>query len=206
MDNLRIATVFLFLSLFTQVAFTQEISFGVKSGINISKLTTSDERFEFFPVVTPHGGLYLRGRIKNIALQSEFLLNKITTRRKHVDDYANPQSRYTERIKYMSIPVLAKVYFMDFITVYAGPQFNILRAAERQFDPVFSFQSPAQNVNGEYFPWDISIAAGAGVDLRMGFSAEIRYLHGVQNIYNVTSGVEQHSRVWQLSVGWNFLR
>ena len=195
-----------FASMLNQKTFAQEINFGVKSGVNLSNLQTSDELFEFFPRVNTHSGLFLRARIKNFALQSEFLFSRVSANRKHIDDYANPQSRYTERLKYMSIPVLVKAYFVDFINVYAGPQINILRSAERQFDPVFSFQSPAQNVNGEYFPWDISLAAGAGVDLRMGFSAEIRYNHGLQNIYNVVSGVEQKSRVWQLSLGWNFLR
>ncbi len=206
MKVLRVLLVLITLVIVSGKAFSQEMNFGVKTGMNMSNLETSDELFEFFTRYSPHVGIFVRGRIKNIALQPELILSRISASRKHVNDYSNPQSRYTERVNYLSIPVLLKVYFMDFIHVHAGPQFNILRSAEREFDQVFSFQSPPVDVTNEYFASDVSFSAGAGIDMRMGFSAEIRYSPGIQNIYNVVSGEERKYSLIQLSVGWNFLK
>lgn len=184
----------------------QELNFGIKGGINYNMMSTSDDFHEFWPRVGTHAGGFIRFRYKNLALQSELLLSRVSGDRKHIDDYMFPQARFTERVNYMSFPVLVKVYFMDFIHFHVGPQFNLITQVEREPDMVFSFQAPKQNVTAEYFPWDLSAAVGAGIDLRAGLVAEIRYNHGLQNMYNVISGEERRHNLWQISIGYSFLR
>lgn len=202
-----IFTLFLFAFLGTATTSdAQEFNFGVKTGLNLSELKTSDEFYVFTNRINPHIGLFLRGRFKSIALQSEILVSRSSADRWYFIREQFPQSRYRERFAFISIPVLAKVYFLDFIHVSAGPQFNLIHKVTRKPDMVFSFQAASYDVTNEYFPTDMALTFGTGVDLRIGLSAEIRYIYGIQNMYNVTSGEERRLNVIQLSFGYNFLR
>ena len=109
----------LFLLTFTSLTFAQGIKAGLKAGINYSNYTGSDVNAE--AITSFHAGLVLEAKIfKNFSLQPELLYSTQGAK------IVNFGEEFKNELGYISIPVLAKFYLNDELSLELGPQFSFL--------------------------------------------------------------------------------
>lgn len=175
----------------------QNSSFGIKGGLNLTNLkgedATYDSRSGF------HAGIFMRERFSKVAIQPEILLSTQST-----DVSSTALGDYQDKFAYLNIPIMIKFYLIDGLNIHAGPQFGFLLDGDRTYSGPLG--SSSDDIKDYYKGSDISLSFGAGWDLPFGLSADLRYNLGVQDINEASSGEEVKSRVFQVSLGWNFLR
>jgi hypothetical protein len=111
---------------------------------------------------------------------------------------------YQDNFTYLSVPVMVKFYIIDGLNLHLGPQFGFLIDGERKFQNPLSEGS--RDIKDYYKKSDISVSLGGGWDLPFGLNLDVRYNIGIQDINNVSNGEEAKSRVFFVSLGWNFLK
>ena len=180
------------------VPVSAQVGFGIKAGLNLSDLKVDDPKGTYESATGYHAGLFLRAKFSKVAIQPEVLLFTQST------DVESILGTYTDSFTYLSVPVMFKFYLISGVNIHAGPQFGFLLDGERKFDTRL-FQG-SSDIKDYYKSTDVSVSVGAGWDLPFfPLNLDVRYNIGVQDINNFESGEETKSRVFQVSLGWNFL-
>lgn len=180
------------------VAQAQDAAFGLKGGINLSTFNLDDTDATYDSRTGFHAGLFVRGKFNKVAIQPELLLfTQNTDIRSSV--FGTAQDRFT----YLSIPVMIKLYPVGGLNLQVGPQFGFLLDGERKYDTVFG--SGSQDIKDHYKNSDVSLSLGAGYDFGFGLGLDFRYNLGIKDVNNAANGDEVKSRVFMVSLGWNFL-
>jgi hypothetical protein len=180
-------------------AHSQEVAFGLKGGLNLTTLNFDDPEASYDSKAGFHAGIFLRSKFDRIAIQPEVLF---FTQKGDVTYSAIGTAE--ESFTYVSVPVMLKFYPIGGLNLQAGPQFSFLVDGERKYDTILG--SGSEDIKDYYKKSDISISAGAGYDFGFGLSVDFRYNIGVKDINNVADGDPVKSRVFLLSLGWNFIR
>lgn len=102
-------------------------------------------------------------------------------------------------LNYLALPIIAKYYFTDKISLETGPQLATLaNAAESAEDTPDEFFDSFNN-------FDFSWSFGGGYKLESGLFFQLRYNLGLTNINDITdSNIDFKHSVAQLSVGYLF--
>jgi hypothetical protein len=179
-------------------AFSQT-AFGVKGGINLSTINWKDAEATYDGRTGYHAGFFLRSRHEKIAFQPELLLYT-----QKGDLQSSSIGTVQESFTYVTIPVLFKFYPVGGLNLHAGPQFGFLIDGERKYDTVFG--GGTEDITESYKGSDIAVSAGFGYDFKFGLSLDARYNIGVKDINNAANGEDARSRVFMVSLGWNFLK
>jgi hypothetical protein len=98
---------------------------------------------------------------------------------------------------------MLKFYPIGGLNFQVGPQFGFLLDGERKYDTFLG--SGSQDITEYYKESDVSVSVGGGYDFDFGLSLDVRYNIGIKDINNVSNGEEARSRIFLLSLGWNFL-
>ncbi|HEX8038330.1 MAG TPA: porin family protein [Chryseosolibacter sp.] len=186
------------ITLFAGMAQAQ-VAFGLKAGLNLTKLDVKDPEVSYESRTGYHAGVFLRGRFDKIGIQPELLLFT-----QNGDLQSSVFGTAREKFTYVSIPVILKFYPIGGLNIQAGPQFGFLVDGEREYDSFLG--SGSQDITDYYKKSDVSISAGGGYDFGFGLGLDVRYNVGIKDINNVANGEEAHSRIFLISVAWNFLR
>ena len=109
-----------------------------------------------------------------------------------------------ESFSYLAIPIIFKLYPIGGLNLQLGPQFGFLLDGEREYDTFLG--SGSKDITEYYDKSDISVALGGGYDFDFGLGIDVRYNLGVKDINNAANGGEVKSRVFMLSLNWNFVR
>jgi hypothetical protein len=178
----------------------QEVGFGLKGGVNLTNLGVNDPEASYESRAGYHAGLFLRGKFNKVAIQPEVLLftqsNKV--------DYAGGLGSMKQSFTYLSIPVMFKFYPVAGLNLQAGPQFGFLLDGEQEYNTILF--SGKRDIKDAYKSTDVSISAGAGWDFGFGLNIDFRYNIGVQDINDASDGEKAKSRVFLISLGWNFVK
>jgi hypothetical protein len=189
----------LLMMLMALTASAQETAFGIKGGINLSTLNLNDAESSYDSRTGFHAGIFMRARTGNIGFQPEVLLltqnGEITS-----SAFGTAQERFT----YLSIPLMLKFYPIGGFNFQVGPQFGFLLAGERKYDTFVGTGS--KDITDYYKSSDVSVSLGLGYDFGFGLGLDARYNLGVKDINNASNGDPVKSRVFLLSLGWNFLK
>lgn len=186
------------LVLFFGNAQAQDAAFGLKGGINLSTFNLEDADETYDSRTGFHAGLFVRGKFNKVAIQPELLLfTQNSDLRSSV--FGTAQDRFT----YLSIPVMVKLYPAAGFNLQLGPQFGFLLDGERKYDTVFG--SGSQDIKDHYKSSDVALSLGAGYDFEFGLGLDFRYNLGLKDVNNATNGEAVKSRVFLISLGWNFL-
>lgn len=177
----------------------QETAFGIKGGLNLTNLKVSDPEASYDSRTGFHAGVFVRGKFSKIAIQPELLLFTQST-----EVSSSLIGDYQDKFTYLSVPVMLKFYIVSGLNIHAGPQFGFLLDGDRNFEGALG--SGSTDIKDYYKDTDISLSFGGGWDFPFGLSADVRYNIGVQDINEATDGEEAKSRVFQVSLGWNFLK
>jgi hypothetical protein len=185
--------------LLSLVAAAQKPAFGIKAGLNLTNLKVDDPDATYDSRTGFHAGFFVRERFSKVAIQPEFLL---FTQRTDVSSSA--LGDFQDRFTYLSIPIMIKFYIIDGLNFHVGPQFGFLLDGDRKFDGPLGQGST--DIKDYYKSSDVSVSLGGGWDAPFRLSVDVRYNIGVQDINEAAGGEEAKSRVFQVSVGWNFLK
>jgi len=185
--------------LMSLVAVAQKPAFGIKAGLNLTNLKVNDPDASYDSRSGFHAGFFVRERISKIAFQPEFLIST-----QHTSVSSSVLGDFEDRFTYLSVPMMVKFYLVDGLNIHAGPQFSFLLDGDRIYEGPFG--NDKEDIKDYYKEADVSISLGGGWDLPFGLSIDLRYNIGVRDINEASSGEEAKSRVFQASLGWNFLK
>jgi len=197
-------TLFALLILLGMSASTQaQVAFGLKGGLNLSNLKVDDPQASYDSRTGYHAGFFLRSRTDMVAFQPELLLYTQSNQIDYATSSVNPGT-VENNFTYLTIPVLIKFYVVSGLNIHAGPQFGFLLDGEQNMNT--SLFTGTKDIKDNYKSSDVAITVGGGWDLPFGLSVDVRYNLGVKDINNAANGEEAKSRVFLVSMGWNFLK
>lgn len=175
-----------------------QAAFGLKGGVNLTSLKLDDPDASYDSRTGFHAGVFLRGKFDKVAIQPEVLL--FTQRGEGTFSLGKVEESFT----YLSIPVILKFYPIGGLNIQAGPQFGFLLDGERKYENAFG--SIKEDIKDSYKSSDVSISLGGGYDFGFGLGLDVRYNIGVKDINDATNGDPAKSRIFLISLGWNFLQ
>lgn len=185
----------------------QDISFGVKAGVNFANLGGDVENGDM--ITGLHVGVLAEFMLtEKFGIQPELLysLQGSTSERSAESMGVSLNYDYTLKLDYINIPIMAKYYITDGFSVMAGPQIGFLVSANREYE----ISGDGQNESGEedikdyVSSVDYGLGIGAGYQLGSGLFFNARYNLGLANINDADDSEEIHNNVIQVSVGYMF--
>lgn len=187
------------LSLVSIAKAQSDFTFGPKFGLNLSNVSNSDGNVK----ASIHLGAFATAKITDfVGLQAELLYS----RQGWSDSYDVPglakDVKVKCRVNYLNIPVLARLYVWDHLSVDLGPQLGFaLNAKAREKYSGKTVKSKISHLN----TIDVSFAVGASYELNWGILVSARYNIGLTNVFDkdhFRDGVTNKNGVFQLSVGY----
>jgi len=179
---------------FAQMAMAQ-VNFGIKGGVNITKI--DDKAFkDEFRYGYHLGGFAEIGLGKKWGIQPEVLFNQYQTRAdtsfKNIYQNALNFSNYQDvKLNYLSIPILLNYKLANILTLQAGPQFGVLLSQDKNL---------LQNGQEAFKKGDFSLLGGAQINISK-LRLTGRYVVGLNNISDIDNQNEWKNQGFQLSIG-----
>jgi outer membrane immunogenic protein len=168
----------------------QTVTFGVKGGLNIAKLTDFDRS------KTPPS-IYAGG-FANIALTEEFSIQPellYSGQGNKYDDILH--NEYTTKLGYINIPVMAQYHIVPEFYVEAGAQLGFLAGAKVKSGKV------TVDVKDDSKSVDFGLGFGVGYQFPVGLGIGARYMFGLTNVSDVDN-VDHKNSVAQIGVFYVF--
>lgn len=170
--------------------FSQGLSFGIKGGANLGKI--SGESFKDQFLLAYHVGGFLTISGKKWGIQPEVVFNQVNA------DTANNFNQVTQfshvdqiQLKSLTIPIMINYNVAKFLTLQAGPQFGVILDQN---------QNLTQNGKDAFKSGDFSMAAGAQLNL-LKFRVYGRFVGGLTDLNNLGSSDTWKVTAIQVGVG-----
>lgn len=170
--------------------FSQSLTFGIKAGANMGKITGHSFKDEYN--LGYHAGVFLTIGGKKLAIQPEVLFNQVNT------DTATNFNQITGfknigkiQLHYLSIPILINYNISNILALQFGPQFGILMDQNK---------SLTQNGKDAFKSGDFSLAAGLQLKL-LKFRVYGRFIGGVTDVNNLPANDTWKVNMIQLGIG-----
>lgn len=183
--------IYLLVILFTySIANAQDISFGLKAGVNYGKIKSSESAENDYnnPVLGP-----LFGIVADIPIDEKFSVQPelLYFPAGYFFDYSADgfTSEYKGKLNYLSIPIMGKYEVKDGFYLEAGPYISYLLSAtedvETDFGEEYLIKSSESEDVKEYFKSiDFGLGIGAGYEMESGLYFNARYIFGLADINN----------------------
>ncbi|MDG5767520.1 porin family protein [Balneolales bacterium ANBcel1] len=199
-----LAVTVLVLSLNLQPAKAQLFDYGIKGGVNASKLSGVDDSdylsgFHFGAFVT------IRPPMSPVAIQPELIYSRIGT-----EGYGLAGGETSLEIDYAQIPVLIKYYvpLPGPINphIFAGPYVGF------KVDSKWSVNEPVNGGDDSFMDdhirdTDYGFTAGLGTEIDLMVSSihlDFRYSHGIRSVFKGELDDGEQHRVFTLTAGFAF--
>ncbi|WP_299221998.1 porin family protein [uncultured Aquimarina sp.] len=198
----------LFLVLFGAVTVSataqeEKIRFGAKAGLNLSNITG-----DFTDELSTRTSFHI-GALVEIPLTDKFALQPEIMYSAQGAKYEFSEVGFTDestiKLDYLNIPVMAKFYPVEGLSIQAGPQLGVLLSAKDKGE---------DSIGGEYeddikdfiSSVDLGLNFGVGYQLEAGIFFEGRYNLGLTDVNDVNTSEDftQQNSTIQLSVGYKF--
>jgi hypothetical protein len=189
---------------------SERVEFGLEGGYNFSKIAT----FESNQVLPKFNfGLYFNYHLKKswymytgVLLKANMGSNKLTSAdlaTLNTTEYAQ-EGNYSQRIKYLVVPLLAKYQFKNRIYLEAGPQAGLMLKSWVQFDSDMDDTSAKiKNYNsGKIHNVDFGFVGGFGYKMKtkLGMSIGVKYYYGFLDVYRDIAGSHNNSIFLKLNI------
>jgi hypothetical protein len=180
----------IFLLFMSSSLFSQGLSFGVKGGATLGKMTGQAFKDQF--TLGYHVGAFATISFGKFGIQPEVLLNQV-----NVDTANNFSDVYQFnnvdkiQLKGLLIPVLLNYDLNKVITLQAGPQFGILLDNNKSF---------VQNGKDAFKSGNFSLVGGVQLHL-LKFRIYGRFVGGLTDLNNIESSDTWKTSAIQLGVG-----
>ncbi|MES2487833.1 MAG: porin family protein [Bacteroidota bacterium] len=169
-------------------------SFGVKGGVNFATVSgndfdSPDSRTSF------HAGVFAEFPIAEIfSIQVEALYSGQGF--KTDADFGNGKVEY--QLDYINVPVLAKFYILEGLSIEAGPQFSFKVNEEIDADP----NNDPGDLDTDFAEnFEFGVSGGLTFQTPMGIFATARYNQGITDI---VKDRDVKNSVFQLGIGFKF--
>ncbi|MCW5516339.1 porin family protein [Muriicola sp. Z0-33] len=180
-------TIVMFISF---AAAAQDINIGAKAGLNLATLKPDLND----PAVRTSfhlGGVVEIPLLDELSLQPELFYSSQGVKDESDDDEE-------VRLNYLSIPVLAKYYVAEGLSIEAGPQIGFLLSAEVEDN------GDTTDLKDTTKSTDFGFALGLGYKLENGLNFAARYYFG-SDVNDIESDTDKFkNNVFQLSIGYFF--
>lgn len=177
------------LSAFT--ASAQLVTFGVKGGANFASMNGDDADGLDGRTSFHIGALAELGLTDAFSLQPELLYSG--------QGFSDSFDGFdvTGKVDYLNIPVMAKYYVIEGLSIEAGPQFGVLTSAEVEGE------GESEDIKDLLKTSDFALNIGAGYKMNSGVNFNLRYSLGMTDIPEEGDGDFKHG-VLQVSLGYFF--
>ncbi|WKD85492.1 hypothetical protein KCTC32516_00833 [Polaribacter huanghezhanensis] len=166
---------------------------GIKGGYNLSSVSF-DGTSEAAKLHGYHLGIYVESYIgKHLSIQPEILYSKQGY--KIMDN----NGTYTQKLDYINIPLMLKLYPVKSFFIEAGPQIGFSISHKETFDSGFVLYDTSKEFVPNNFDWGVNLGAGFKSD--EGVSLGARYHIGQSDIYDQD---KPKNRVLQVYIGFEF--
>ena len=199
MNKFFLCFAFVLLIITNGTAQEEKITFGIKTGVNVATLTGDFSDELGYRTGFHIGGLVEIPLLEKFALQPEIIYSTQGASNDFED--GDLSEEITIRLDYLNIPVMAKYYIIEGLSVQAGPQLGILLSAEQEIES--SFENSEEDLKDFISSIDLGFNFGVGYQLHFGLFFEARYNQGITNINDDFDEGNQNS-LFQFSVGYKF--
>lgn len=173
----------------------QKTKFGAKGGVNISKLTGDDLGDLDMRTSFHIGGVAEIPISDKFAVQPELLYSAQGAKESFEDD------DIVYKLDYLNIPVMAKYYVTDGLSLEAGPQVGFLLSSKIDWDA--DGESGSEDIKDGMNSIDFGLNFGLGYKMASGLNFGARYNLGLSDIAEDSEGSAKNGVV-QVSVGYYF--
>ena len=167
--------------------------FGPKFGFNITSISNSGydkSKFSFLA-----GGFAEFRFNREFSFLAELLYARQGDADKHKD------TKYRVRVNYLNIPLMAKYYVWQGLSVNFGPQIGFaLNARSVTKNDGSTVKVKVRNLN----TLDFGFGLGVSYDFDWGLVVSTRYNLGLTNVFDKDDVGNNKSRSFQLTAGWRF--
>ena len=166
-----------------------DFNWGAKVGFNISNITNCDKN-----KLSLHLGAFAEKRYSDLmGASAELIYSRQGFRGKDKD----LDVKYKTRVNYLNIPILAKFFVWEGLSVDVGPQFGFAINAKTKAKVD---GSSAKTKLKDFNVFDFSIPIGVTYRVE-DFFVSARYNIGLTDVFD--AGVNNKNHVFQLSIGYN---
>lgn len=208
--NILICLLFL---IFGYANAQKNIIFGAKTGMNISVLTDDLSR--------ANGRIgFVLGSFVELRLFEKFSLQPEVVYSSQGAQYESfTYTGFSEQyinakinLMYIVVPIMAKYYVIDGVSLEFGPQINFLAGAKLNYDnykglgDFVDFDSGSIDLMKYTEPLDFGLNFGAGIDIKDDYVFNVRYTLGLENVLSDQNGVGFSSKnsVLCFTIGYKF--
>lgn len=196
--------IFILVALFSYSAVEAQndiLRFGIKGGPNYSKLIYDvpgyepDNEYRF----GWHVGVELEIPIfQNFSFQPELIYSDQGD--KYSINVEGEEETMFTKLSYLNLPLLAKYYLFEGLSIEAGPQFGL------NIDAKSKIKDGDKTDLEDIKDLDMGLNAGLGYQFDVGLFLEGRYYRGFTNLYDVSNNndFKIFNNLFQLSVGYTF--
>jgi hypothetical protein len=176
----------------------QKINFGIKAGLNMSRLTGGNADATVSASNGFHAGAFLEFKaLGKIAIQPELLFSAQGAK------FENDLSVSTTKMNYVIVPVMVKYYPIAGLFVEAGPQAGFLVTAKEDIEYKIASTNSSNDIKDKTKAFDMSANVGVGYDIHDKVIVQVRYCIGLTNTSTVDT-FNTKNGVFQMSLGYKF--
>lgn len=181
---------------FAAQAQTPDLKLGAKAGVNFANLTDADMITSFHV-----------GAVAEIFINDKFSVQPELLYSAQGASNKEQGIEFERNLDYINIPIMAKYYLMDGLSVQAGPQVGFLVKAESKISG--GGESITVDSKDNFQSVDFGLNLGAGYELPMGVFFDARYNLGLSKVNKKSEGEMIETKdikngVMQVSVGYKF--
>jgi len=175
----------------------QDITFGVKAGVNFANINVSDPDENSDPITSFHfGGTVEFSISETFSVQPELLYSAQGSSNSENNEGFG---KVVLNLDYIYLPIMVKYYVAEGLSLEIGPQIGFLIKAESGTDDI------SVDVKDVIKSIDFGLNFGAGYKLESGLNFAARYNLGLSDISDVDDSASKvKNGVFQLSVGYTF--
>ena len=187
--NKLLTFTFLTLGLVSVSVKAQTLHYGIKAGYNAAKFGGDVKNVKTLNAF--HVGLLAEIELTDkFSIQPEVLYSAQGTKYK---------SSRKSQIDYVNVPILAKYYLIDGLSIEAGPQIGFLTKSEDKLEGItVDYKEVTKDI-------DFSIPVGLAYRCSINIFASVRYNFGISDFNDDnTSNYKMNHQVFQASLGYRF--
>lgn len=185
----------------TAVQAQQDWGFGVKGGVNFANLTgndigNTDGRTSFYAGLV--GELPIVEDLFSIQPEVTYSGQGFTIAQIDQDNALDADDNIEYQLDYINVPILAKIYLIEGLSVQAGPSFNFKVNEEIDSNPTSASGDISQNRAKDF---EVGGVAGIEYKFNNGLFVQGRYNYGFTD---VLERGDVHNSVFQAGLGFMF--
>jgi hypothetical protein len=207
MKNLLLISIVVFFIFTSSTA--QNIKYGSKIGVNFANIT-GDETDDLNTKTFLHAGAVAEIIISDeFSFQGELLYSAQGAKSDYSETIDQVTFFYTSvNLEYINVPLLAKYYIVEGLSLEVGPQVGFLLTANREFEKTDNgeIETGEEDILDEIKGMDFGLNFGLAYKVGGGIFLAARYNLGLSNINDVegSDDLKNQNRVVQVSAGYFF--